>query len=52
MVSRVDGTSLWRRLVMDTHLLGPVPECLIIIGHQHRVETGDIPGIAGMIEFL
>lgn len=39
---------------MDTHLLGPVPGCLKMTttDHQHHVETGDIPGIAGMIEFL
>lgn len=54
MGSRAEGTRLRRRVVMDTHLLGPVLGCLKMttIDHQHHVETGDTPGIAGMTEFL
>lgn len=38
---------------MDTHILGPVPGCLKMttIDPQHYLETGDIPRVAGLIEF-
>ena len=38
--------------VINTHLLGPVLGCLKMttIDHQHYLETGDIPGVAGMID--
>ncbi|KAG2306080.1 hypothetical protein Bca4012_052373 [Brassica carinata] len=53
MVSMMEGIRLRRRIVMDTHLLGPVPGCLKMttIDPQHYLETGDIPRVAGLIEF-
>lgn len=52
MISRTEGIRLRRKVVINTHLLGPVLGCLKMttIDHQHYLETGDIPGVAGMID--